>query len=111
MSKIPKSVTEAHRLMLSKQLTPTKLIENIYERIQETSHLNAYIQVRDISLAKAEAKKADLRYKIGKPLSPIDGIPISIKDNILVKGMNATGGSQILNDFIAPVDATLVEKI
>lgn len=60
---------------------------------------------------RAEAKKADVRYKIGKPLSPIDGIPISIKDNILVKDMPATGASNILRDFVSPVDATLVTKI
>jgi|JI9StandDraft_1071089.scaffolds.fasta_scaffold104336_1 aspartyl-tRNA(Asn)/glutamyl-tRNA(Gln) amidotransferase subunit A len=82
-----------------------------YQRIRETSHLNAYITVRDINLAMAEAKKADLRYKIGMPLSPIDGIPISIKDNILVKDLLATGGSQIMKDFISPEDATLVTKI
>ena len=62
-------------------------------------------------MARAEARKADVRYKIGTPLSPIDGIPISIKDNILVKDLPATGGSKILTDFISPIDATLVERL
>lgn len=41
----------------------------------------------------------------------LDGIPIAIKDNILVKGMQSSGASLILKDFKAPIDATSVRKL
>jgi aspartyl-tRNA(Asn)/glutamyl-tRNA(Gln) amidotransferase subunit A len=43
--------------------------------------------------------------------SKVDGIPIAIKDNILVKGMQSSAGSIILKDFIAPIDSTAVSKL
>ena len=56
------------------------------------------------------AAESEERYKQGKPLSAIDGIPISFKDNYLVQGMPSTAGSKILKDFIPPLDATLVRR-
>lgn len=43
--------------------------------------------------------------------SLIDGIPIAIKDNILVKGMQSSAASLVLKDFSAPIDATAVKKL
>ena len=52
-----------------------------------------------------------MRYKSGKPLSKIDGMPISFKDNFLVKGMPCTAGSKILHDFVPPIESTLSDRI
>lgn len=48
---------------------------------------------------------------IGTPLSSIDGLPIAIKDNILVKDLQCTASSMILKGFTAPVDATVIKRL
>lgn len=58
-----------------------------------------------------EAKASQERYDLGTPLSELDGIPIAIKDNILVENMPCTASSLIMKDFISPVDATNVRKL
>ena len=44
-------------------------------------------------------------------MSKIDGLPIAIKDNILVKGIECTAASNILKGFVAPVDATVIKRL
>ncbi len=44
-------------------------------------------------------------------MSPIDGLPIAIKDNILVKDLQCTAASQILSGFKAPLDATVIQRL
>jgi aspartyl-tRNA(Asn)/glutamyl-tRNA(Gln) amidotransferase subunit A len=61
--------------------------------------------------ALAEADAADARYAKGAPLSGIDGIPVAVKDNILVAGVAATAGSRMLEDYVAPYDATVTRKV
>jgi aspartyl-tRNA(Asn)/glutamyl-tRNA(Gln) amidotransferase subunit A len=58
-----------------------------------------------------EAKYANIRYQEGKPISSLDGIPITIKDNLFVEGMQASGASRALEGFIAPVDSTTTSRL
>ena len=70
----------------------------------------AYVAFCDeIALAAADA--ADRRYKEGAPLSDIDGVPIAVKDLILVSGVRATAASAILKDYVAPYDATVIARL
>ena len=58
-----------------------------------------------------QAKESDARLKAGSPLSPYDGVPISIKDNISVTGQQCTCGSRILKGFKSPYDATVIARL
>jgi aspartyl-tRNA(Asn)/glutamyl-tRNA(Gln) amidotransferase subunit A len=58
-----------------------------------------------------DAEAAQARIEKNEQLSLIDGIPIAIKDNILVKGMQSSAASLILKDFKAPIDSTAVSKL
>lgn len=58
-----------------------------------------------------QAKESDARRVEGKPLSVYDGIPIGIKDNICITGIKTTSGSKILENFVSPYDATVIEKL
>jgi len=60
--------------------------------------------------AMSEAKAADRAYLEGQPQS-LTGVPIAIKDNILVEGLQITCGSNILHGFTAPYSATAVERL
>lgn len=48
---------------------------------------------------------------MGKPLGDLDGVPIAIKDNILIKGVESTAASYVLDGFKSPVDATVVARL
>ncbi len=91
--------------------TPTQVVETYLRRIEALDpKLRAYLTViREVALAQAEA--AAKRIKAGKPLGPLDGIPLAIKDVICTKGVRTTCGSKILDRFVPPYDATVMARL
>lgn len=71
---------------------------------------SAYVEIME-EAALGAAEESDRRYKDKKPLSGIDGIPVAVKDNMLISGCRATAGSAVLKDYVAPYDATAVRKL
>lgn len=80
------------------------------DRIEETKPLNAYITVTK-ELAQKQAEASDKRYQNGKSLGPLDGVPISIKDNICTEGIRTTCASKMLGNFISPYNATVYQRL
>jgi len=70
----------------------------------------AYLDVYAWS-ALQQAAESDERRKAGKLLSPLDGIPVAVKDNMLVEGRKCTCASRMLSDFVSPYTATAVRKL
>ncbi len=93
----------------SGELTPFQMLDNLYKNIEE-NNLNDFITLTK-NIAYESADRSLERIKRNKILSPIDGIPISIKDNFAVKNSRMTCASHILEDFISPYNATVIEKI
>lgn len=55
-----------------------------------------------------EASLSDKRYAEGNSKGPLDGVPVAIKDNLLVKGIQSSASSAILEGFTSPINATSV---
>ena len=104
----------AHELsvgMRRGEITSREITRAVLDRIQaEDPTLNAFISI-DPEGALEQADEVDRRRARGEELGPLAGIPLAIKDIICVRGGRTTCGSRILEDFIAPYDATAVEKL
>ena len=99
----------AHEHLSKKDFSARELAESYLKNIAEKNpELNAYLEVYDDVLTQADV--ADEELAEGNP-SPLVGIPLALKDNILVTGKKATSASKILAGFVAPYDATVVTKL
>ena len=93
------------------EITSESIVKGYLKSIDEKDGLiNAFLSVNSESALK-RAREIDQRAKAGEKLGALAGIPIAIKDNICTKGMYTTCSSKMLEDFIAPYDATVIKKL
>jgi len=111
------SIAEIATLFRARKLSPVELTTLFLERIRRINpKLNAFITVCEES-ALQRAKRAEaafarnIRSTAKRDLSPLHGIPLSLKDNIYTKDVRTTGGSQILRDFVPLHDAPVVSAL
>lgn len=95
-------------LYKNKEKLPSDIVVEFFERAKK-NEFNSFISFNENVLE--EAKKLDKKVKEGKIEGRLFGIPVSIKDNILVKGLKCTCASKVLENYIAPYDATVIEKL
>lgn len=90
--------------------TIEEFISETIERIHKLdSKLNAFISINEKAIE--QARLLDKKIKNGENIGACMGMPISIKDNICVKGTKTTCASKMLEDFISPYDATVISKL
>jgi indoleacetamide hydrolase len=104
------TIGEAVVAFRSGSLSSTELVRACLERAEEGSHLNVFVSL-DVQGALAAAAQADADRASGKPLKPLSGIPIVVKDNIHAAGLPTTAGTPGLIDFIPEADAPVVAKL
>jgi aspartyl-tRNA(Asn)/glutamyl-tRNA(Gln) amidotransferase subunit A len=94
-----------------KEVTVVEIVKSFLSRIKEEDEkIKAFITVcEDSALAMAEEVQA--LFDKGEKLGPLAGIPIAIKDNMCIKGVKTTCGSKILENFISPYNATVINKL
>lgn len=93
------------------EITSEEITKSYFDRIQEKDgQVKAYVSTLQ-EQALAKAKKIDIDRKAGKSLSKLAGIPIGIKDNMCITGTKTTCSSKMLENFVAPYDATVIEKL
>jgi len=95
-------------LYKNKEQLPGDIVKEYLKKAQKND-FNSFISLNENVLEQAE--ELDKKVKEGKIEGRLFGIPVSIKDNILVKGLKCTCASKILENYIAPYDATVIEKL
>ena len=100
-----------HDMLVNKEITSLELTEAVLARIDEVEgDVQAYLTVtRDEAIAQAKA--VDEKIARGEEIAFLEGIPGAIKDNICTKGVKTTCASKILQKFVPPYDATVVQKL
>ncbi len=91
--------------------TPADALEASLARIARFNPiLNAIVTV-DAAGAREAAATSTARWRASRPLSPLDGIPVTIKDNLIVRGLRATWGSRIYESYVPDHDELPVARL
>jgi aspartyl-tRNA(Asn)/glutamyl-tRNA(Gln) amidotransferase subunit A len=102
-----KTIKELSTLLQQKKISATELATVFLDRI-DASDLNAFLHV-DRSMTLAQAAAADARLASGNT-SALTGVPIAHKDIFVTEGWRTTAGSKMLQNYVSPFNATVVEK-
>ncbi|MFM8724896.1 MAG: Asp-tRNA(Asn)/Glu-tRNA(Gln) amidotransferase subunit GatA [Planctomycetaceae bacterium] len=105
------SVTQLLAQLNSGTLTSRQLVQACLDRIAEFNpRINAMVHVA-AQTALEQADQVDSKRAGGQPVGILAGLPIAVKDNICVRGMPATCGSRMLQNFMPPHSAHVIERI
>lgn len=104
-------IRELHEKLLKKETTSVKLTEDYFAVIEKKDKdVRAYLTLTK-DMALEQARKTDEKIAKGEDIALLEGIPGAIKDNMCVKGVRTTAASKILDNYIAPYDATVISRL
>lgn len=104
------SLSEVSQQLAQGKITSTALVEACLRQLEAMKHTNAYVSVLAES-AREQAAASDARRQNNASLGPLDGVPIAVKDNFCVQGTLTTASSNVLGNFVAPYNATVVQRL
>lgn len=106
-----KTASELSKMLKAKEISSVELTNSVFERIENVeAKIDAYVTL-DKEKALSKAQEIDGKIAAGEELSPLAGIPIGIKDNISTKGMKTTCSSKMLENYVPPFNATVMDKV
>lgn len=104
-------IKDLHNKLINKEITSEQLTLDYFDRIsKKDKDIFSYLTLTK-DLALEQAKKADEKIKKGERIELLEGIPGAIKDNICINGIRTTAASKILDNYIAPYNATVIDKL
>ena len=105
------SAADLARAIAKKKVSPVEVVDAVLARIEKLSTLNAYVTV-DAEGARKAARAAERALTKGSArLGPLHGVPFSVKDLVLTKGVRTTFGTPIYRDNVPTEDAPVVERL
>jgi aspartyl-tRNA(Asn)/glutamyl-tRNA(Gln) amidotransferase subunit A len=105
------TITSVRQSIAAKKISARELATEYFKRIAtRNSQLNAFLTLCE-ERAYAQADKVDALAAGGKPLPPLAGVPIAVKDTISTRSVRTTCGSKILENYVPPYDATAVTQL
>ncbi|HTY40153.1 MAG TPA: Asp-tRNA(Asn)/Glu-tRNA(Gln) amidotransferase subunit GatA [Candidatus Paceibacterota bacterium] len=95
----------------AKKFSALEIAQAFFEYIKDKDpEIGAYLSLRETEAAR-EAEATDLALAKGEALGPLAGVPMAVKDNMLVVGGPATAASRILEHYVSAYDATVIAKL
>ncbi len=105
------TIKKIHHGLVKKEFSSKELTKSFFDFIKkEDKNINAFLALSE-DLAIKQSEKVDENIANGKGPGVLGGIPMAIKDNILIDGLNCTAGSKILENYKAVYDATVIKKL
>lgn len=100
-----------HEKLAAKEISATELVKQyIAHREAVEGEIHAFLSTSD-EAALAQAARVDAKIAAGEETAPLAGIPGVIKDNICIKGQPCTAASRMLENFVAPYNAGVIERL
>ncbi|MBN1385172.1 MAG: Asp-tRNA(Asn)/Glu-tRNA(Gln) amidotransferase subunit GatA [Elusimicrobia bacterium] len=94
-----------------KQVSAREITKSFLERIKSIDpKINAFVSVYNEDAVK-QAEEVDKKINSGKESGKLAGVPVAIKDNMCIRGQKTTCSSKILENYVAPYDATIIERL
>jgi Asp-tRNA(Asn)/Glu-tRNA(Gln) amidotransferase A subunit family amidase len=111
MRNMAETISEIAAALRRRETTAEALLNRCLDRIRRIDPgLNSFVAL-DEAGARAAARTSEARLAAGAPRSPLEGVPLSVKDNILVAGLPATWGSRALADFVPDRDELPIARL
>ena len=104
------TMQELSARLVSGDVSSVEATEASLSQIEQTTGMGAWLHVAG-EHALTQARASDLRRKEQKSLGPLDGIPLGLKDIFLTRDIPTTCGSKILDGFLPPYNAHVVEQL
>ena len=105
------NIDEIREAIGQRKTSAVALTEQFYSRIRdEDASIGAFLTLSE-QRAHAQAERIDKMAAQGKPLPPLAGVPVAIKDVMVTRDLRTTAGSKILENFIPPYDCTAVARL
>ncbi len=106
-----KTIHEVSADLKAKKVSSVELTKSVMDHLEKVEpKVQSFITVTREGALK-QAAEADKRLASGKDITPLTGVPFGIKDLLCTKGVRTTCGSRMLENFVPPYNATVVEKL
>ncbi|KKU14390.1 MAG: Glutamyl-tRNA(Gln) amidotransferase subunit A [Candidatus Jorgensenbacteria bacterium GW2011_GWA2_45_9] len=104
------TIKSFHNALQRKEFSAREATDFYFKRISEDDSVRPFISTLEIQ-ARERADAVDKMLADGDETGPLAGVPMAIKDNILIENTPVTAGSQILKNYFAGYNATVIEKL
>lgn len=105
------TIKKFHEGLTNKEFSALEMAEQFFKYIEkEDKKISAFLST-DKDSAYLQAERVDLDIARGQRVDYLAGVPLGIKDNIFIAGQPATAASKILENYLAPYDATVIKKL